>query len=153
LFPYDGYRAWSGRYPPEVVREQFFKMAGLWKEGLVVLRKGGKKVALWKRANFEPDLAIAETCYCHFQSVANQLEFYLLRDRLAQAFGSERKEVQARMSALAEQEIELAKRQFLVARRNSTIAYEASNHYYYTPLDLVEKVLNCRDVIERLAST
>jgi len=34
--------------------------------------------------------------------------------------------------------------------RSSVIAYEASNHYYYTPLDLVEKVLNCRHVIRNL---
>ena len=44
----------------------------------------------------------------------------------------------------------MAKRQYAIARRDSTIAYEASNHYYYRPLDLVEKVLNCRQVMEGL---
>ena len=43
------------------------------------------------------------------------------------------------MKAIVEQEIELARRQFQVARRHSTIAYEASNHYYYFPQDLIEK--------------
>jgi hypothetical protein len=32
----------------------------------------------------------------------------------------------------------------------SNCAYEASNHYYYTPLDLVEKTLNCRYVMREL---
>ena len=43
------------------------------------------------------------------------------------------------MPSLDSLKIELARQQFLVARRNSTIGYEASNHYYFTPLDLVEK--------------
>ena len=30
------------------------------------------------------------------------------------------------------------------------IGYEASNHYYYTPIDLLEKVLNCEHVIAEL---
>ena len=55
------------------------------------------------------------------------------------------------MRAIAQNsEIELAQRQFFVARGHSVIAYEASNHYYYTPLDLVEKTLNCRYVLREL---
>jgi hypothetical protein len=53
------------------------------------------------------------------------------------------------MGLIAKHEIELAKDQFRVARRHSMIAYEASNHYYYTPLDLVEKILNCRQIIDQ----
>ena len=34
----------------------------------------------------------------------------------------------------------------------SLIGYEASNHYYYTPADLLEKVLNCDQVISELQS-
>ena len=29
------------------------------------------------------------------------------------------------------------------------MGFEASNHYYYVPLDLVEKMLNCRDLLGR----
>ena len=86
-------------------------------------------------------LAVAETCGNHFESVANQVEFYLLRD----TNGS-----RERMKQLAKAEMELARRQFVVARDNSLIAYESSNHYYYAPLDLAEKVLNCRRIIEEL---
>jgi hypothetical protein len=44
--------------------------------------------------------------------------------------------------------MELSKQQYFIARNESLIAYEASNHYYYTPLDLVEKMLNC-DFVKR----
>ena len=83
-------------------------------------------------------MAIAETCYNHFQSTANQVEFYMERGRNGRE----------RMRAIAAEEIVLAKRQYVLARRHSVIAYEASNHYYYTPLDLVEKILNCRQLIQ-----
>jgi hypothetical protein len=95
-----------------------------------------------KKRNASMDLAIALTCYHHFQSVSNQVEFYRLREAGA--------ENRARMRQLAESEITLARAQFAVARDWSVIGYEASNHYYYTPLDLVEKVLNCRRILEEL---
>ena len=45
---------------------------------------------------------------------------------------------------LADEEA-LARRLFDIADADSRIGFEATNHYFYTPLDLVEKVLNCRD--------
>jgi hypothetical protein len=89
------------------------------------------------------DLAIARTCYHHFQSVANQVEFYRRRD----AGGADK----ARLRELVKSEMALARAQFAVARDWPVIGYEASNHYYYTPLDLVEKVLNCRRLLEELS--
>jgi len=56
------------------------------------------------------------------------------------------------MIEIARAEIELAQAQFSIARRHSTIAFEASNHYYYRPLDLAEKILNCRQVIDDLSA-
>ncbi len=150
LFPHDRYKNWCGTYPPEVVRSQFQKMAEIWNRGLELFRKAMAKASPAKKVAAAADVAVAETCYHHFRSVANQVEFYMLRDKLASASGSERAATIARMKAIAADEIELARRQFPVARSNSTIAFEASNHYYYTPLDLVEKVLNCRDVIAQL---
>ena len=146
LFPYDDYRAWAGPYPPEVVEKQFAKMAALWSAGLAVMERSLAHVPPHKKAAADLDLAIARTCLHHFQSTANQVEFYLLRD------GDQTPETALRMRALAAQEIDLARRQFEVARLHSVIGYEASNHYYYTPLDLVEKALNCRYVMRQLDS-
>ena len=46
-------------------------------------------------------------------------------------------------------EIELARRLYAIQTRDSRIGYEATNHYFYVPVDLAEKVLNCRDLLER----
>ena len=39
LFPYDDYKAWSAKYPPEVVQKQFAKMAALWNAGLTAMEQ------------------------------------------------------------------------------------------------------------------
>ena len=146
LFPYDDYKGWAGPYPPDVAQKQFAKMAALRSVGVQSMERNISSVPPHKRRYAELDLAIAKTCFHHFQSTANQMEFYILRD------GPGTPASFARMRAIAEQEIELALRQFRLARDHSVIAYEASNHYYYTPLDLVEKTLNCRYVIRALDS-
>jgi len=142
LFPHDAMKAWCGRYPPGVVVSQFRKMASIWKAGLPHMDAVYIKSTTAKRNAAAQDVAISRTCAYHFESVANQVEFYMLReDRAAN---------RERLIALAEAEIELARKQYEVARGQSTIAYEASNHYYYTPLDLAEKVLNCQQIIGTL---
>jgi hypothetical protein len=45
-------------------------------------------------------------------------------------------------------EIQTASRLFTLTLQDSRIGYEASNHYYYLPLDLVEKVINCRHILD-----
>ena len=44
---------------------------------------------------------------------------------------------------LLENEISLAKRLHGLQTGDSRIGFEATNQYFYTPMDLVEKVLNC----------
>ena len=85
-----------------------------------------------------------------FESPANQVEFYLLRDSLASREPIGREQARRRMREIARAEMELSRRQYFVAKSESLIGYEASNHYFYTPLDLVEKMLNCEWVERQL---
>jgi hypothetical protein len=150
LFPYDDSPAWVGSYPVEVVEKQFEKMAALWGSGLEQFRRALTQVSASKRATYHKDLGIAETCYLHFKSVVNQILFCRLRAEYQEAPPEARPALAARMSKIAREEIELAKLQYVIARQDSTIAFEASNHYYYRPLDLVEKVLNCQYILNAL---
>jgi hypothetical protein len=138
LFPQDDYKSWSGEYAPEVVQREFARMAQRWQAALGDFRKAAAM------AGAEEDLAIAETCWIHFQSTANQIEFYLLRD------GEPSPKAKTRMRELVREEMELARRLYPLARRHSVIAYEASNHYYYRPADLLEKIVNCQYLLDRL---
>jgi hypothetical protein len=142
LFPQDDYKSWSGKYPPEAVQREFSRMADLWEQALPAFRKAMQAVPAPKKRQADEDLAIAETCYLHFRSIANQMAFYILRD------APRTRESVERMRALVKAEMELARRLYPLARRHSVIAYEATNHYYYRPADLAEKILNCHWLLE-----
>ena len=51
------------------------------------------------------------------------------------------------MRAVARRELVRAKELLSIAERDSRIGYECSCHYFYTPQDLREKVLNCRMIL------
>jgi hypothetical protein len=85
---------------------------------------------------FEELQRIAWANYCHFRSGYLQIAFIRLRDSSA----SDKK---TQMLAILDEEIELAKQLYLLARQDSRIGFEATNHYAYTRNDLKEKVLNC----------
>jgi hypothetical protein len=143
LFPQDNYKNWAGKYSPEVVFREFSKMASLWRAALPGFRQAMEIAAAEGHRIAREDQAIAETCWIHFQSTANQVEFYILRD------GPRTPAARERMRALAAEEIELARRLYPLARQHSVIAFEASNHYFYRPADLVEKAVNCRYLLDR----
>lgn len=157
--PYDDLGGWRGVYPPEVMAEQFEKVAGGWREGIRILTDavervppGGRRGRIARR-----DLGVAEAAYLHFRSVANQVRFLLARSGLKGAKGAG--EARSRMlgaakameamGRIARDEMALARRLYSLAREDSRIGFEATNHYFYVPLDLVEKVVHCRWIIDR----
>jgi hypothetical protein len=152
LFPYDDYKHWVGSYPEKVAEDQFQKMSTMWKKGLDTFRAALDDVPKQKIAAARIDFGIAETCYLHFQSVANQIRFYRLRQEWMQAGSETRRHLGHQMAKIAEEEIRLSVQEYHNARRDSVIGYEASNQYYYRPLDLVEKVLNCHYVRNQISA-
>ncbi len=147
-FPYDDLDRWRGPYPAEVFAEQFDKVAQGWKDGLPALRQAVEKASPDKFADAEAELRFAEAACLHFRSVANQVRFTVARNALLSEKNSpgpeQRKALFRDMQKTVQDEIEIARRLFTLARADSRIGFEASNHYYYLPLDLVEKVINCR---------
>jgi hypothetical protein len=150
-FPYDDLNGWRAIYPAQVLAGQFEKIAQGWEEGLVALGQAREKtITPSERANLREDLGLAEAAGLHFRSVANQVRFIMARDALLS--GSLRDaEREARAEAarrILEDEIGTARRLFRLTREDSRIGFEASNHYYYLPMDLVEKVINCRYILD-----
>ena len=56
----------------------------------------------------------------------------------------------AELAVVVKEELELALRQLKLIRMDSRLAFEASNHYYYTEQTLKEKLLNCRWILQQL---
>jgi hypothetical protein len=138
-FPYDDAKTWAGPYGPEVLAGQFEKVAEGWKQGLIELEKAAAKAPPAGAEEAKSDLRFAKAAGLHFQSVANQTRFVIARDA---------RDV-AGMRRLAEAEGAVAKQLFALARDDSRIGFEASNHYYYVPQDLIEKAINCEYLLRQ----
>src|SRR5690606_50083 len=89
----------------------------------------------------ETDRGLAEAAGIHFASVANQARFVMARDALRA--NPDDTQAAEQYQAAAQRESEAANRLLDLMQADSRIGFEASNGYYYTPLDLVEKVINC----------
>ena len=143
--PYDDVNRWRGPYEAEVFAAQYRKVADRWSEGVESMKQAVEQTPAAQRAEAQRDLRMAQTCGLHFASAANQVEFVLARDALAAAdlAPEARQQQQQRIASLLADEISIAREQYALAKADSLIGYEASNHYFYVPLDLVEKVINC----------
>ena len=152
--PYDNVQQWRGAYPAEVFADRFTKIAKGWKSGIPYLKAAVAKAPPNRRAEVQAELRYAQAALIHFQSVANQTRFILARDTLAQPSNDrpteQRRSLLAQMHRCLQSEIELSRQLFMLASGDSKIGFEASNHYYYLPLDLVEKVINCRWIANAL---
>ncbi|MCA1901107.1 MAG: hypothetical protein LDL53_02625, partial [Candidatus Hydrogenedens sp.] len=88
---------------------------------------------------------IIEVCASHFQAVANQTRFVLLRNKLLneQLSNEEKTKLIAQLREILNNEMDIATKEYLNQLQDSRIGFEATNHYFYVPLDLVLKVMNC----------
>jgi hypothetical protein len=147
--PYDDVDGWRACYPSDVMAGQFEKIATGWRQGLDALRQARDMADAAHREQLDRELIIAEAVYLHTRSVANQVRFVLARQAMA-AGGSTEKAQAARqaLTSIVREEMGLARRLYSLCRQDSRIGYEATNHYWYTPLDLVEKVINCRYLLD-----
>ena len=153
--PYDDLNGWRAVYPPDVFIAQLEKVASGFDRALEGLRaaaaRRGPSGNAAERRNWDRELGVMEAAAIHFRSVANQSRFVEARQALAKAASPA--ETAARKAAIAEvlrQEIGLARRLHGLQTRDSRLGFEASNQYFYVPGDLAEKILNCRDLLERL---
>jgi hypothetical protein len=150
-FPYDNLDGWRSVFATEVFIAQLEKIATGFQEAIAPLREPirGIRVRSIEWIALQRDLDVAEAAAIHFQSVANQARFVRARESLAKADGDTRRTVIAELKRTLRNEIDLAKRLLRIQSRDSRIGFEASNQYYYVPADLIEKVINCRDLLDR----
>lgn len=149
--PYDDVNAWRGPYPPKVFANQMATVAAGFYQGLTEHRRAAELAPSDKARDAQAEVRFAEAAQIHFQTVANQTWFVLARDRLQATdpapSANERREIIEQIRQHVQDETVLARRLFTLTRQDSRIGYEASNHYFYLPIDLVEKVINCEYIL------
>ena len=147
-FPYDDLNSWRANFPAPVYIAQFNKMADGFEQGIAACRAEVPDAAMTPALREE--LNVAEAAAIHFRSVANQARFVIARDALAAAkTDGDATPLIAELERVLQDEISLSRRLYAIQALDSRIGFEAANQYFYVPLDLAEKVLNCRDLLDR----
>jgi len=126
-FPYDDLKVWCAQYPAETYAELMDRVAAGFAEGCRLLEGIAS----------ERELAMFRAEQMHFAACRDQARFVMARD----------KGDRPAMARLAKAELDRAKAYWPIVRADSRIGYESSNHYFFVPRDLLEKVLSCRAVM------
>ena len=151
-FPYDDLDAWRGVYPPDIFLTQFQRVAEGFAAALIELQREASEhetaMTQAQRLALAAECRVAQAAQIHFQSVVHQGRFVQARRALAAA--KTQSETQTHLDAIEQAlraELDLATRLHRVQSADSRIGFEASNHYFYVPVDLAEKVLNCHALL------
>jgi hypothetical protein len=149
-FPYDDLDGWRAVYPPEVFAAQLEAVATGFQPGIAALQEAYGAAPATSRDALQEELHVAEAAAIHLASTANQARFVLARSALAAVqSATEARQHLGELETILREELELARRLHDIQMADARIGFEASNQYYYVPLDLVEKVVNCQDLLER----
>ena len=132
-FPYDALACWRRPFPEDIFARAFREMCLAWEKGLEILNHMEEgSFAPEHLRNFLELKRFALAVYTHFKSSSNQIAFIISRDQ--GVFDR----------SAVENEIVLAKTLLRLQKEDPRIGFEASNHYFYTPNALMEKVLSCQ---------
>ena len=128
---------WRAVYPVEIWAAQLEKVAAGFAAAVDRWRRDLPDAA----APLVREMAVAEACAIYWASAARQARFVAARRAAAPP---------AVLLPLLEAERAAAQRLHALQSADSRLGFEASNQYFHTPLDLVEKVINTRWVAEHL---
>lgn len=138
-FPYDDFVSWRADYPEDIWIAQMDKVADGFDEGCRLFAEVVGAVSADRRSAAERELAMFRAEALHLRSCAEQGRFVQARDR-----GN-----RTAMLESVRRELAAAKALLPLTRADSRIGYESSNHYFYTPLDIVEKIIICHFMLEK----
>jgi hypothetical protein len=146
-FPYDDLTAWRQVYPPKVFVDQFRNIADGFDAAIATLKE--QTTSEKPNANFqkavEKEISVATAASIHFRSTANQARFVELRDQLQKS--PEKSDLRDELIQVLRSEVDLARQLYRIQSQDSRIGFEATNHYFYIPQDLLEKIINCEHLI------
>lgn len=151
-YPYDDIEQWRSIYPVEIFEDQLRKVSEIWKEGLDKLSSSLSEEDLKINKRTKEFLDIATATYCLFRSSYQQTAYIRARDAYDAENNEEiRSDLRKKILALLDAEIETAMLMYSVMIHNSTIGYEAANHYFFNKYSIMEKILNCEYLKTRFA--
>ena len=139
-FPYDDLDSWRTVYPEDVFEHQFELLCQKWQQGMDIIESAKELISPSEKSAFDTQVRMAAASLCHFKSTLFQTSFVRARN------AGNRKIMADSICKELKNTLDLIE----AVKYDSRIGYEASNHYYYTINDLVEKVINCNHMLKKL---
>ncbi len=133
-FPYDDLDGYRACYPREILEQQFRILSEEWKKGIAILEANPDTSDKYTEL-----CRMAKAAYCHFTSAYNHIRFIICRDN-----GDK-----AGMKATILSEQAIVTETMRLRAEDSRLGFEASNQYYYSMQDLVEKQINLAYLADR----
>jgi hypothetical protein len=133
-FSYDDIESWVSPYGADIYLSQMERLRHLWKEGMELLEKTEKT------EKTKELLRYANVVYCHYLSDILQTKFAL----------SKRKGDNVGMINCLREERKNSEKLLSLMREDAKIGYEASNHYFYTERNILEKIIRTQKLEEVL---
>jgi len=131
----------------EAVIWGFRQVAESFSDGLAHLRTAvaDSDRAEWTEENAR-DYRICQACMHHLVSAANYSEFILVRNKWLENPGDQ--SVRGRLLEIMHDELENSKAMLNLAKQDSRIGYEGAIGYFYTPMEIIEKMYDLQCGIE-----
>jgi hypothetical protein len=139
-FGYDDYQNWITPYPYEIFISQYEKLLKAWGQGCVELEK------LSNTAELAEMKICAKTAYLHFKAdyLQTQYSYYKTQDIT-------KTDVKEKLTKLIAEDILIAKELLTLISQSALVGFEASNHYFYNQRNIIEKIINLNDILEKLS--
>ena len=135
-YSFDDYEVWSAPYGLDIYINQYKKLCEGWKKGLEILEKTEGN------ALFEEYARMAKASYFHFYSALLHAEFVKLKNDV--------KSNGKRIKEIVDEEYKNTVSLYELTTKDAKIGFEMTNHYYYTPANLLEKLLNLKSLTQIL---
>jgi len=155
-FPYDDLEGWRGPYPPEILASQLEKVSTGWTTGVAKIDEtiqAASAADASLQAVLLEDKRLAEAAGCYLSSAAVQVRYLMARSRwLAAVSPDEKDKARREMLGHLARWGEEARKLYPLAKADSRIGFEASNHYFSIPQDLIETVIAVEWANDQLSS-
>ncbi len=133
----------------DVVIRGFRECAKLFAEGLVYLESAvrGSDVEEFRQDNLR-DYAISKACMLHMLTAANHAEFILTRNEWLATPGDDG--LRSALLRVLRDQWGICEAMLALSKADSRIGYEGSIGYFYTPVEIIERIYDIRLAVEEL---
>lgn len=152
-YPFDDLYHWKGGttgFPLSTYVNQMQKLSEQWKQTLVRLKLQLPEGAEQEYTRLKEFLTISEALCTVYESCYGQCIYNIARDRYhALPDGEEKEYEREAICSVLKKEHDLSVALLHLLRENSTLGFEGANQYFFNQLSLMERAINCNELLDR----